>query len=256
MTKAFRKRGRGFTLVELMVVMVILMILAGLASYAAAGLVARAKIAAVNAEIESMSQAIERFKDDYGMYPPNFEDPVAVKKAWNKMFNSNATEDPTAFKLTPDQALVFWLSGFGPDPAKPISSGLNTTTGDDKRRKYFSFSQDRLVGAYPKQVYMPNHNDIPKPYAYVDVSRYSPANPVKVSKLADGASIVYPYKSDTKDSVGKETYQAAGKFQIICPGVDNEFGIGGYFPSGTSLGDYDKDNITNFSGGMIGDKLP
>jgi len=251
---------RGFTLVELMVVMVILMILAGLASYAAVGLVAKARIAAVGSEIQSMAQAVEAFKLKYGIYPPNFEDTAAVQKAWGKMFNYRATEDPSAFKLTPDQALVFWLSGFGPDPTKPISSGLNTATGDDKREKFFSFSQDRLVGTYPKQVYVPYHNDMTQPFAYFDVSRRTPAtqNTATTPKMGNR----FPYRSDAKDSAGKETYQEQGKFQIMCAGVDNDWGGNAndspatYYPSGTNIAGGDKDNLTNFSGGAIGDKLP
>jgi general secretion pathway protein G len=65
------RRRPGFTLVELMIVIVIIGILVALLVPAIAGVVRRANNGRVTAEINTMAQALEKFKSTYGDYPPS-----------------------------------------------------------------------------------------------------------------------------------------------------------------------------------------
>ena len=47
------------------------------------------------------------------------------------------------------------------------------------------------------------------------------------------------------------------KFQIICAGLDHEFGTGGQYPDGVGYAKEDRDNLTNFSEGRtLEDAMP
>jgi general secretion pathway protein G len=65
------RMGSGFTLVELLVVIIILAILIALLLPAINGAFRTARQAAVSAEINLLAQALERFKAQYGDYPPS-----------------------------------------------------------------------------------------------------------------------------------------------------------------------------------------
>jgi prepilin-type N-terminal cleavage/methylation domain-containing protein len=63
--------GRGFTMVELLVVIVILSVLIALLLPAIGGAVRSSRNAAVSAEINQLAQALADFKSKYGDYPPS-----------------------------------------------------------------------------------------------------------------------------------------------------------------------------------------
>jgi prepilin-type N-terminal cleavage/methylation domain-containing protein len=60
---------RGFTLVELLTVMAIIAILAALVLAAGAGVMAKAARSRATVEIKAMSDALEAYKNDNGVYP-------------------------------------------------------------------------------------------------------------------------------------------------------------------------------------------
>ena len=62
---------RGFTLIELLVVIVIVSILIALLIPVISGAVRTANSAAVSAQINTLSMALESFKSKYGDYPPS-----------------------------------------------------------------------------------------------------------------------------------------------------------------------------------------
>jgi len=62
----------AFTLVELLVVITIIGILAGLITAAAVNARRAAKRAVIRTEISELEMAIEKYKTEYGEYPPDF----------------------------------------------------------------------------------------------------------------------------------------------------------------------------------------
>ena len=61
----------GFTLIELMTVLAIIMILAGLIVAGAKYAMTKAGRSRAEAEIAAMENALENYKNDYGVYPPS-----------------------------------------------------------------------------------------------------------------------------------------------------------------------------------------
>jgi prepilin-type N-terminal cleavage/methylation domain-containing protein len=148
---------RGFTLTELLVVIAIIAMLAGLMAAAAVNALRNSKRARTLLEIKNISGAIENFKNDYGLYPPNGMNPGPVptnpasgtigakvkadfartfKKAFPRhnehpdLINALAGVTPSTTTVVssavPDgmssaEALYFWLGGFSSDEQYPIS---------------------------------------------------------------------------------------------------------------------------------------
>lgn len=136
----------GFTLVEMLTVIVIIGILAALISAATIYARARAREAAIYAQIKQMEAALMEYKNQFGEFPPDFwglhsSDPVVVtqaeqelrrhlRKRWPRyaagadpvaqfVTDLNAIGmDPTHFDAA--TALVFWLGGL---PAEPLVAG-------------------------------------------------------------------------------------------------------------------------------------
>ena len=61
--------GAGFTLVELLIVIVILGILAGIVVFAVGNMTSNAKTTGCSAEKTTLSQALEEYKSQTGVYP-------------------------------------------------------------------------------------------------------------------------------------------------------------------------------------------
>lgn len=174
----------AFTLVELLVVITIIGILAGLITGAAIRALNKAKQAAISMEIQQLNGAIEDFKNEYVMYPPNvFSNSATLgnnnEKTANgrvllraiKRVSSRSTEFSTSPSnpwddnittivergLSPAEALVFWLQGFSSDIARPLSgtdlaatsidfdgTTINNVITIDSRQPRYDFDRGRL----------------------------------------------------------------------------------------------------------------
>ena len=135
---------RGFTLIELLVVIVIIGILASLAFVGGREAVRAARRGIIKNEISQVEMALERYKEKFGEFPPDFSDEAAVmrhvRKRWPNMnwqnqpqtmatfcaminaasgsFGYNLTPPPNVINDCEDKsnaahvgALAFWLGG-------------------------------------------------------------------------------------------------------------------------------------------------
>jgi prepilin-type N-terminal cleavage/methylation domain-containing protein len=168
MIRLGKRVGAGFTLVEMLVVIVIISILAALISTAAASAMWTAKQHKIKMELDMLAGAMEAFHQKYNSYPPTnlsmlqdmsgnyYANPqlnAFVARAFPRytalsgntipqqiaLDLSNAGVDITEFN--PQVALVFWLSGFGPDPTDPFNRANATVS----RSSFFSFFQTQLM---------------------------------------------------------------------------------------------------------------
>lgn len=171
----------GFTLVEILVVIVIIGILAGLAIPAATAVIGRAKNTAIKVELDTMGQALEGYRQQYGDYPPDFSDWKKVERHFRRAFPeiddselrilaqfthldaqfrrvaAGSLTDPRSGSgyahyrqcIDPAEALVFCLGGFSSDVQHPFTGTGGPlspiTTGGTVARSYsnYQYNVDR-----------------------------------------------------------------------------------------------------------------
>ena len=184
------------------------------------------------------------------------------------------------WNIDPAEALVFWLQGFSEEVTRPFTGPggpLNTAT--PRNTGVYDFDGRRLLTADdgdPFPVYLPKGFELPyvffdsRSYGYkmaagsVDLSaQYPPPISKKPSnwhKQVTGRA--RPYMS----SLANEVWVNERTFQIFACGVDSDFGQENLkaftknpqvqwkrYPSGHNFTDGDKKNVSNFSGGQLGD---
>ena len=168
----------GFTLVEVLVVVVIIGILAGLAVPAIFVAMQKVEDGTAIVEVNLVAQALEAYKMKYGEYPPDFTNLEYVIAHLDRLFPRRreflddldpARPLPDATLgfmyylvqngvvkrngepgLDPDQALLFWLRGFHPDPQFPIRGRLDLSDPLDpqlltEREPLMEFNNDMIV---------------------------------------------------------------------------------------------------------------
>ena len=163
---------RGFTLVELLVVIIIIGLLAGMITVGLAAAMRRAKQASITLEISQLSVALQKYRDQYGEYPPDFSVPFNydmdgvqygprvvlrhIRRAFprytgnlNGIVNSQGNGIGA---LDPAEALVFWLGGmldvqgiprgFCKVPGQPF---LRPNQNSSRTLPLFQFEETRLA---------------------------------------------------------------------------------------------------------------
>jgi prepilin-type N-terminal cleavage/methylation domain-containing protein len=221
----WRIRRGGFTLVELLVVIAIIGMIVALAVPTIFSAIRTARNAAVKSEIDLLHTALMNYKNEYGSFPPanmqglwsggavNQRHPVY--KHLVKIFprlseptsGANSPYEVMA-KMSPAQALVFWLSGFYQNPENPITNDGASGT----RKKFFDFDQTRLYAAsnyafdgtpqqfvprndpqastYGPPVYFTPHPQSGTPYVYFDNRCYdTPSSTTTEIETADNAYV-------------------------------------------------------------------
>lgn len=97
-----RRASRGFTLPELLIVIVIISILLGIAIPAVMKAISRGRATEMRMEISAMEQAIERYHDKYGDYPPDFVSWAVVERHYRKIFPRIATGELDRLRMLTD----------------------------------------------------------------------------------------------------------------------------------------------------------
>lgn len=125
---------QGFTLVELLIVIAIIGILMGIAVPAIFGVIGTAKSNKQRLEIGAIEQALERYSEKYGDYPPDFSDWSVVERHYRKIFpriaqaqldlletslQTGGVYDPT--KMDRGESLVWALGGYSSNPINPFT---------------------------------------------------------------------------------------------------------------------------------------
>ncbi|MCS7306704.1 MAG: prepilin-type N-terminal cleavage/methylation domain-containing protein [Thermoguttaceae bacterium] len=259
-----RWTGRGFTLVELLVVIVIIGILAGLISTAVIAAMGKAREARVSMEIRNLEIALQTFKDRYGDFPPSRWDQATVEpflrrafpryafKHGANLYNQFKTDLQTNAGLTVDSmdaaaALAFWLGGIPDNTGKPRGFAKDP---ENPFRKYpdesirhpplYEFVQKRLVISGGTIRYYPDISgaiEAASPFVYFRASEYPN---VSFRHIGGGEDVtITPYQNPTTGE-----YFNPQTFQIISAGRDNLYGGVNY-----------EDNLTNFTEGKLKDAL-
>lgn len=279
--KNFRHAHRlGFTLIELMVVIVIIGILMALILPAINAARIKGQVTAVAAEITQLDQAIATFKNQFQVEPPSSLNIPAAGANWNTAdagkirtiwpsfnFASRGGLDPAlpAYNLNGAECLVFFLGGIeGGSPGAGSVAGFSknpvlpwSAAGTNRVGPFFEFDAGRFVDVDGDTLFE-YRDDLPDqetPYLYLS-SQGKLYNKTNNGSLLDDFDVfgstndmtsIYLKADDT-------TPQRASSYQLISPGLDKRYGIGGRYTDGselTNIRNAEADNITNFSSGAL-----
>lgn len=279
--------AHGFTLVELLVVIAIIALLAAILIPVAFRATIAAKQAVVATEVGEISKVLEQFKTQYGSYPPDFsgapaQDGPQIDQFLNRNFRTRnpAVDLPmnpathalyaswTAVPgLDPSEALFFWLGGSPPDPTTTSSGGfskdpLRPKVGAGDRTPMFAFDKARLkdVDADGFLEYYPQ--GINKPYVYLCSTNYMVSGNPTLSLPITTGDVVRPYRTVFNASPVQQNFVNDTTYQLITAGLDSEFGLPtdatntNLYPAGPYPDTRHRDNITNFAGTALENKLP
>ncbi|GAA5504918.1 type II secretion system protein [Novipirellula caenicola] len=118
----------GFTLVEILVVITIIGILTAIAIPAVNNAIRTTRQGVIRMEISSLETAIEKYREKYGDYPPDFSDPGVVSRHYGNLFPRMSTNDSALLAnlmsgttIDRAEALVWALRGYSDDIQRPFT---------------------------------------------------------------------------------------------------------------------------------------
>jgi prepilin-type N-terminal cleavage/methylation domain-containing protein len=263
---AFRAARPAFTLVELLVVIGIITILAALGTWGAFAAMRVGREAAVSYEINQLSMALEKYKNDIGDYPPDGLNRNVTQRHITSYFrranlpgpiNANGTPPvlpqfdtvnlPANQRVDPSEALVFWLALVGKNKQNPFPNAFvaNPPTSNSKLEtalqylrsdlgiRRFEFKTGRLTDydgdGWPE--YCPEFSDL-SPYVYYHHDTYDlnfSSGTVNLPAYAhpQGNGIARPYLATPTSGTTPTQFMAPRKFQIISAGLDGFYSNAG-----------------------------
>ena len=229
-------------------------------------------------DIHQLSISLETFKTKYKVYPPSFihlysnrsmystaaemESLAYLVNIWPKLDNFtgiawDGTTPPAAgykYVLEGDQCLVFFLggipgtNGFSTNPINPADPATD-------RFRFFEFKggsrmKARVSGSPFLSFYDAYES---QPYLYFSSGRSKNLNGGYVDAhgtSSDGTSFkLTPYKEAL--TIPAKYYRPTS-FQIICAGIDGQFGAGGLWNATAPALAPGYDDFTNFHGSIMG----
>jgi prepilin-type N-terminal cleavage/methylation domain-containing protein len=246
---AFRTPPSAFTLIEILTVVIIIGLLAALTAGAIVGALVPGNNAAIATDLVQLDLAVKNFYLRFHVYPPDFHDPALARSTLKRMFPRCPEENyPDFTGQSPASALPFWLggpdgNGFSANPMNPFDSNAS------RIGPFFEFDPGRLkIADNVRRYYPPRVPGMTAPYVYfrAEANGYEGQNP----PLPPGeGGIARPYRDTrTNNWVNPRSYQ------ILCAGLDGQFGAGQKFPSGEDYDAANRDDLTNFSGSMTLEK--
>ncbi|MCE5267991.1 MAG: hypothetical protein LLG00_08905 [Planctomycetaceae bacterium] len=233
-----RQERRAVTICELLAVMTVMAVMSGVLWRVGVKAVVLANNARVVWELHNLSDAVEQFCQQFGDYPPDFHDPVAVRQFIAAKFPKCPPKCyPNITGQSPATALYFWLAGpdgrgFSTNPSNPFGNGRN------RIGPFIKFDPKRLrtVGGGVQYI-PPGGTGTPYVYFRGGMQGYDGNT---------GWSPVHPYRSSANNEwINHDT------FQIISPGDDGHFGGGHHFPAGADYDEANYDDVANFSAGTM-----
>lgn len=340
------RRRAAFTLVEILTVIAIIGLLIGLIVPAVSFALTSVRKRALALEVITLSDAIEKYQQKYGDYPPDGSNRAVFERHLRKVFPKIAQTEillitdysvasvarnnqaPASWPsgadprvMDPTEALVFFLGGFSDDPVHPITGAGGpiqfdpaTSTAQyrvDRNAPLYDFKQAQLtlevvggltISTEETELGLPvGGNDVlpsyrpsgqSAPYVYFDSRTYSSGGYIGHYTGTGLDGVARPYKSTDLDTTATSDpdrfyrYASPKTFQVICAGLDDDFGgvsplnfptVFYQFPTGqqidisvapdaqTGPGRYSEnagdgaspqlDNVTSFSEGPLEDAL-
>ncbi len=255
----------GFTLIELMVVIIIISAIMALLLPAVMSVRSKARITQVKTEIAGLEAAISRFKTDFGVDPPSMitlsesstgwtaSDRALIRRIWNNFqfgntdFNGDGDTNDT-IGLSGSECLVFFLGGMAPPRASTTETFQLTgfsknrlvpfARGGNREGPFFEFDAGRLGD--PDGDGFPSYRDVLQtsgdntPYLYF--SSYEGRGYTTDTNATWGNTDnslymkrCYYLKIPSGTTPAGASAHKPQTFQIISPGFDGEYGVGGVF---------------------------
>ncbi len=197
----FPRPRRAFTLTELLVVIAIIAVLAAMVSVGVMRALDTAKQTRIKTEVDQLDAAFKSYREKYGSFPPCIFNTATLTQHLARAFPRYDMSDPSRIqkelvaagivpaRFRPDQALVFWLKGFSPDPANPfvtVNGNQITYVGNAAQigpkitvTPLFDFDKSRLAvvavtGTMPSYFPQGTKTDATgAPYLYWDAGTYA-----------------------------------------------------------------------------------